>query len=104
MELADALARQTAVVKLQDVPDVHRHRDDLLGPHVVLALHGAVTSSHVYTVQDGGNGRLEHGQHQVGVVGPALAARCLLGRSQVKRKNSSFIVAAVPQSGREPQI
>lgn len=79
MEMADALARQAAVVELQDVPDVHRGRADLLSPHVVLGLHGAVAAADIRPVQDGANGRLEDGQHQGGVVRPALSPRGLLG-------------------------
>lgn len=55
MELADALPRQTAVIKLQDVPDIHRHRADLLDPHAVLCLHWPVTAAHIHSFQNGAN-------------------------------------------------
>ena len=56
VELADALAWQTTVVKLQDVPDFYRHCADLLNPHVVLRLHRAVTPAHIHPVHNSGNG------------------------------------------------
>jgi len=73
VELADALARQAAVVELQDVPHLHAHRADLQRAQAVLPVaHGTVAPPHVAPVQHGGDGRLQHGQHEAGVVRAAL--------------------------------
>lgn len=49
VELADALAGQTAVVELQDVPHLHCQSADLVAPPL-LGLHQAVAPPHVEPV------------------------------------------------------
>lgn len=77
VKLADALARQAAVVELQDVPHLHRQRADLVAPPI-LRLHQAVAPAHVEPVQSGGDGSLVEGQHQGGVVRVGLVRGGLL--------------------------
>lgn len=90
MELADALPRQAAVVELQDVPDVYRDCADLLGPHVVFSLHGAMATADFQPVYDGGDGRLEDGQHGGSVVGSAFSPRRLPRVTRAQRAQVSF--------------
>lgn len=62
VELPNALSRQAAVVKLQDVPNLHRQGANLIVPPV-LHLHQAVATAHVGAVQPGADGpgvKVEH--------------------------------------------
>lgn len=77
MKLADALARQAAVVELQDVPHLHRQRADLVAPPL-LCLHHAVAPAHIEAVQPGADRPLMAVQHQGGVVGVGLLRGGLL--------------------------
>lgn len=77
MKLADALARQAAVVELQDVPHLHRQCADLVAPPL-LCLHQAVAPAHTEAVQSGADGPLMAAQHQGGVVGVGLIRGGLL--------------------------
>lgn len=63
MELPNALLRQTAVVKLQDMPNLHRQGGNLIAPPV-LHLHQAVATAHIRAVQSGADRPGVKVQHQ----------------------------------------
>lgn len=84
MELPNALARQTAVVKLQDVPNLHRQGGNLIAPPV-LHLHQAVATAHIGAIQPGADGPGVKVQHQRGVAGVTLVR---LGRVLVYRRKA----------------
>lgn len=71
VELPNALARQTAVVKLQDMPNLHHQGADLIAPPV-LHLHQAVATAHIGAVQSGADGPGLQVQHQWGGAGITL--------------------------------
>lgn len=74
VKLTNALVGQSAVVKLQDVPDINRNRADLQRAHAVVraVLHRTVSSTHILTIQNRADGRLQDRQHQRGGVRLAL--------------------------------
>lgn len=67
VKLANALARQAAVVKFQDVPHLHRQRADLAASPL-LCLHQAVAPPHVEPIQSGADWPFMEGKHQGGAV------------------------------------
>lgn len=77
MKLSDALARQSAVVELQDMPHLHHQRADLIAPPL-LSLHQAVAPPHIEPIQSGADGPLMEGQHQGGIVRMGLIRGGLL--------------------------
>lgn len=77
VELADALAWQTAVVKFQDVPHLHLQHADLAASPL-LCLHQAVASPHVEPIQSGADWPFMEGKHQGGVVRMGLIRDGLL--------------------------
>lgn len=79
VELANALARQPAVVELQDVPHLHRQCADLVSAPL-LGLHQAVAPPHIKAVQSAADGHLVAAQHQGGVTGVRLVGGGLLLR------------------------
>lgn len=72
MELTDALPRQAAVVKLQDVPHLHSQGADLITSPIV-RLHQTVAPAHVEPVQYGADGTLMNRQHEGGTVRTGMA-------------------------------
>lgn len=84
MELPNALARQTAVVKLQDVPNLHRQGGNLIAPPV-LHLHQAVATAHIGAIQPSADGPGVKVQHQRSVAGVTLVR---LGRILVYRRKA----------------
>lgn len=81
MELPNALAWQTAIVKLQDMPDLHCQGGNLRAPPV-LDLHQAVAAAHICAIQSGVDRPGLKEQHQGGVTGilPIRVGRILLHR------------------------
>lgn len=71
MELPNALAWQTTIVKLQDMPNLHHQSGDLTAPPV-LHLHQTVTAAHVCAIQSSADGAGVKVQHQCGVTGITL--------------------------------
>lgn len=71
VELPNALAWQTAVVKLQDMPNLHCQSGNLIAPPV-LNLHQAVAAAHICAIQSGADRPGLNVQHQGGVTGITL--------------------------------
>lgn len=71
MKLPNALVWQTAVVKLQDMPNLYCQGGNLIVPPVH-HLHQAVATAHIRAIQSGADGAGVKVQHQWGVAGITL--------------------------------